>query len=100
MIFGARCKKDLIQSLGEYADTRLKRDLLFFWNKYPYAKFAPAIIAHALGCNRRVEMEEALEALVKDELVEKDTRLTLPVYCLTADREKRQRVLALSARSN
>ncbi len=85
------------QFVNEYANTGLKLELLFFWNKYPYAKFTSGIIARALACNRRVDIEEALESFVKARLIEKHTRQGLPFYCLTADPEKRQWVLSLSA---
>jgi hypothetical protein len=44
-----------------------------------------------------VDIEEALESFVKASLIEKHTRQGLPFYCLTADPEKRQWVLSLSA---
>lgn len=83
----------MIQFVRELADTGLKLDLLLFWNKYPYAKFTSGIIAHALDCSRRMDIEEALESLVKAKLVEKHTQRGLLFYCLTTDPEKRQWVL-------
>jgi len=99
MVIEAREKNEMIQFVKEHADTGLKLDLLSFWSRYPYAKFTSGIIARALDCtrNRRVDIKEALESFVKAELIEKHTRQGLPFYCLTADPEKRQRVLNLSA---
>jgi len=89
-------KNQVTQFVNEHANTGLKLDLLFFWSKYPYAKFTPGIIARALDCKRRVDIDEALESFVKARLIEKHTRQGLPFYCLTADPEKRQCVLSLS----
>jgi len=93
MVIEAREENKMVQFLEEHTDTWLKRDLLFFWNKYPYAKFTSGIIARALDCNRRVDIKEVLESFVKAEFIEKHTQQGLPFYCLTADPEKRQWVL-------
>ena len=85
------------QFVNEHANSGLKLDLLFFWSKYPYAKFTSGIIARALACNRKADIEEALESFVKARLIEKHTRQGLPFYCLTGDPEKRQCILSLSA---
>ena len=100
MVIVTRGKEDLIQSVREYADTRLKLDLLFFWNRHPYAKFSSGIIADALDYQRKVDVEEALQWLVEAQLVEKDTSQGVPVYFLTTDHENRQRVLVLSTSLN
>jgi len=92
---------EVIQFVNEHGNTGLKLDLLFFWSKYPYAKFTSGIIARALDCKRKMDMEEALDSFVKASLIEKHTRQGLPFYCLTADPEKRQSILSLSIhRSN
>jgi hypothetical protein len=88
--------QEVTQFVNQYGNTELKRDLLRFWNRYPYAKFTSGIIAHALH-NRKVDIEEALESLVKATLIEKHTRQGLLFYCLTADPERRQWILSLSA---
>jgi len=54
-----------------HANTWLKLDLLYFWSKYPYAKFTVAVIARALGCKRRIDVEEALDSFVKDNVVDR-----------------------------
>ena len=100
MVISTRGKEEIIQSMKEYADTRLKLDLLFFWNRYPYARFSSGVIAHALDYRRKVDVEEALQWLVEAQLVEKDTGQGVPVYFLTTDHERRQRVLVLSAPLN
>jgi hypothetical protein len=89
---------EAIQFVNEHGNTGLKLDLLFFWSKYPYAKFTSGIIARALDCKRKMDIEEALDSFVKASLIEKHTRQGLPFYCLTADPEKRQSVLSLSIR--
>jgi hypothetical protein len=89
--------QEVNQFVNQHGNTGLKLDLLFFWKRYPYAKFTSGIIAHALHCNRRVDIEEALESFVKAMLIERHTRQGLPFYCLTADPEKRQWILSLSA---
>ena len=86
------------QFINKYADTRLKTDLLFFWNRYPYAKFTAGVIAHAVSCVRKADVEEALEGLAIDDLIEKHTQQGQLFYCLTTDPEKREPVLKLSTR--
>ncbi len=93
-------KNRVIEFTKEHANTWLKLDMLYFWSKYPYAKFTIGIIARALGCKRRVEVEEALDSFIKDDLVEKHTDKGLPFYCLTADPGKRECVLNLPAYRN
>jgi hypothetical protein len=89
--------EEMREFVSDQVNTGLKLDLLFFWSEYRYAKFTSGIIAHALHCNRRVDIEDALESFVKVGLVEKHVRQEgLPMYCLTADPEKRQWVLSLS----
>jgi hypothetical protein len=90
-------RNKVTQFVNEHANSGLKLDLLFFWRKYPYAKFTSGIIARALDCKRKVDIEEALESFVKASLIERHTRQGLPFYCLTADPEKRQCVLSLPA---
>jgi hypothetical protein len=85
------------QFINNHADTQLKTDLLFFWNRYPYANFTAGVIARAVNCVRKADVEEALEVLVTDELIEKHTHQGQPFYCLTADPEKREPILRLSA---
>ncbi len=80
----------------KHADTRLKFDLLFFWSQYPNAKFTLKAITHALNCRRRIDVEDALEALIEAELLEKHLHRELPFYCVAADPEKRQPFLQLS----
>ncbi len=93
-------KNRVIEFAKEHANTWLKLDLLYFWSKYPYAKFSAGIIARALGCKRRADLEEALDTFVKHNLVEKYTDKGLPFYCLTADPGKRECILNLPAYRN
>ena len=87
---------DLSQFVREHADTRLKHDLLFFWRKYPYARFTSGIVARAVDRNRRIDVEEALERFVQAELLEKHTQQGLPFYRLTTvDSSKRECILNL-----
>ncbi|MFC1924707.1 hypothetical protein ACFLXA_05035 [Chloroflexota bacterium] len=81
---------------SNHTGTRLKSDLLFFWSRYPHAKFTSGVIAGALDCSRKVDVEEALNALVTAEITEKHTKQGLPFYCLTTDPEKREPILRLS----
>jgi hypothetical protein len=83
-----------------HANTWLKLDLLYFWSKYPYAKFTAGIITRALGGRRRVDVEEALDSFVKDNLVDKHTDKGLPFYSLTSDASKRECVLKMPAYKN
>lgn len=78
---------------GRHANTWLKLDLLCFWSRYPHAKFTAGAIARALGRNRTIDVEEALDSFVKDNLVDKHTDRALPFYCLTDDASKRECVL-------
>ena len=89
----------ITQFINKHANTQLKTDLLFFWNRYPYAKFTAGVIAHAVSCVRKADVEEALENLATDELIEKHTQQGQLFYCLTTDPEKREPVLKLSARN-
>lgn len=90
---------DLSQFVTEHADTPLKRDLLLFWKKYPYARFTSGIVARAVDRNRRIDVEIALECFVQAELLEKYTQQGLPFYRLTTvDSPKRECVLNLPAR--
>lgn len=83
--------------INNHADTQLKMDILFFWNKHPNAKFSLGAIARSLDCARRVDIEEALEALVSAEFLEKHMQQGLPFYCLSTDSQKRGPILGLSA---
>jgi hypothetical protein len=87
----------MIQFFKQYADTWLKFDLLLFWCKHPYAKFTSGTIARTLDRKRRVEVEEALDCFVHQEIVEKHTQQGLPFYGLTADPDKRRFVLNIPA---
>lgn len=87
-----------IQFVRECGNTRLKLDLLVFWSQYPHARLTTGVIAGALECNRRVDLEEALESFVKAKLIEeKHTEQGLRLYCLANDPEKRQVVLSVAA---
>jgi hypothetical protein len=87
-----------IQFVSEYGNTRLKFDLLALWSRYPHARLTTGVIAGALDCNRRVDLEEALESFVKAKLIEeKHTEQGLRLYCLATDPEKRQGVLSVAA---
>jgi hypothetical protein len=87
-----------IQFVREYGNTRLKLDLLVFWSRYPHAMVSTGVIAGLLDCNRRVDLEEALESFVQAKLIEeKHTEQGLRLYCLATDPEKRQGVLSVAA---
>jgi len=88
-------KDRMVQSVNEYVNSRLERDLLLFWSWHPHTNFTASTIAHVLNCPRKVDIEEALECFVKAELLEKHTWQDLSFYRLTAEPEKRQRVLDL-----
>jgi len=89
---------DLSQFVREHANTGLKRDLLLFWRRYPYARFTSGIVARAVDRNRRVDVEEVLECFVQADLLEKHTQQGLPFYRLTTvDTLKRECILNLPA---
>jgi hypothetical protein len=88
-----RNNNHMMQFVGQYANTGLKRDLLLFWRKHPFAKFTSGGIAGAVDRNRRVDVEEALECFVEAELVEKHMERGQPLYCLSSDSSKRWHVL-------
>ena len=90
-------KNRVLEFTRKHANTWLKLDLLYFWSKYPYAKFTIGIITRALGCKRRVDVEEALDSFVKDNLVDKHTDKGLLFYSLTSDASKRECVLKMPA---
>lgn len=85
----------VLEFAREHANTWLKLDLLYFWSKYPYAKFTVAIIARALGCKRRMDVEEALDSFVKDNVVDRHLEKGLPFYSLTSDAGNRECVLEM-----
>ena len=90
-------KNRVLEFARQHANTWLKLDLLCFWSRYPHAKFTASAIARALGCKRRIDVEEALDSFVKDNLVDKHTDKALPFYCLTDDASKRECVLDMRA---
>jgi hypothetical protein len=90
-------KNRVLEFATQHANTWLKLDLLCFWSRYPYAKFTAGTIARALGCKRRIDVEEALDSFVKDNLIDKHTDRGLPFYCLTGDAGKRECVLDMRA---
>jgi len=84
-------------TMYKHADTSLKRDVLDFWRRYPYAKFTCGIVARAVSSKRRLDVEEALECLVRAELLDKHIQQGMPFYSLTAEPSRRQNVLDLPA---
>ena len=88
-------KDEILQSVNEYVDKRLERNLLLFWSSYPHTKFTARTIAHAVNYPGKVDIEEALQCFVEDELLEKHICQGLDFYCLTTETEKRQWVLNL-----
>lgn len=80
-----------------HANSWLKLDLLCFWGKYPYARFTVGIIARALGSERRADVEEALDSLVRDHLVDKRVDKGQPFYSLAGDAGSRECVLQMPA---
>jgi len=95
MVTEARDKSEVTQPVRERNDTGLKLDLLRFLGRCPHTKFDWRIIARGLGWTRRSNIAEALESLVKIELIEKHTRQGLHFYSLTTDTKKQQRLLSL-----
>lgn len=81
------------------ADTQLKMKLLFFFqNRHPYAKCSLGVISRAVSRVRKVDLEEALEGLVMDEIIEKHTNQQGQLfYCLTTDPKMREPGFILSA---
>lgn len=80
------------------ADARLKKDLLlFFQNRHPYAKCSAGVISYAVSRVKKVDLKEALEGLVTDEIIEKHTnRQGQLFYCLVTDPKGREPGLILS----
>ena len=85
------------QFVNSHADSQLKIDLLFFWNRHPNAKFTLGAIARSLDCGRRDDLEEAMEALVASDFLEIHDQKGQPFYCLSSDSKKREPILGLSA---
>jgi hypothetical protein len=86
----------LYRFLKEHGDNHVKRELLLFWGCHPNAKFARHIICYALDCGK-LEMDRALRALVKAGLVDTHILNDATFYSLTADEERRRRVVELSS---
>jgi len=99
-------KKDLLslQFINRAAtgtqQTKLKKDLLSHLNRHPHAKFTAGAIPHNISRVRKVDLDEALEGLVTDELIERHTNQQGQLfYCLNTDPMKRESVLRLTARN-
>lgn len=90
-------RNGVLEFARTYANTWLKLDLLCFWGKYPYARFTVGIIARALGSERRVDVEEALDSLVRDHLVDRRVDKGQPFYSLAGDASSRECVLKMPA---
>jgi hypothetical protein len=90
-------KNRVLDFSRKHANTWLKLDLLCFWSKYPYAKLTVGIIARALGCKRRVDVEEALDSLVNESLVDRRADNGSLFYSLTSDAGNRECVLSMPA---
>ena len=90
-------KNRVLDFARKHADTWLKLDLLCFWSKYPHAKLTVGIIARALSCKRRVDVEEALDSFVNESLVDRRADNGLLFYSLTSDAGKREFVLNMPA---
>jgi hypothetical protein len=90
-------KNRVLDFSRKHANTWLKLDLLCFWSKYPYAKLTVGIIARALGCKRRVDVEEALDSFVNESLIDRRADNGLLFYSLTSDAGKRECVLNMPA---
>lgn len=86
-------QNEVMQLVKKHADTGLKLDLLYFWNKHPYAKFTSGVITHIVDSKRRFDVKEALEAFADAEIIEKHVEHGLPFYCLTTAPEKREPIL-------
>lgn len=84
-----------IPSVDGCIDSSLKRDLLQFWRRHPFAKFTCGIIAGVLECKKRVYVEEALECFVHAELIDREVQRGLPYYSLTTNPSRRKTVLSL-----
>ena len=91
---------DIVRLVRDYADTRLKFDMLLFWSKYPEARFTCGIVSRAVRCRRRLDVEEALEIFAEANLLERHSQEGLLLYCLTKDPYRRQCVLDLPAHVN
>jgi len=95
-------KRDLLslQSINKAtADshlTKLKKDLLSHLHRYPRAKFSAGAIPHNVSPARhirKVDIEKALEGLVRDKLIEKHiSQQGQLFYCLNTDTERREPV--------
>ena len=89
----------ITRSAKNAADIQLKKDLLlFFQHRHPYAKCSAGVISRAASRVKRVDLKEALEGLVTDELIEKHTNQQGQLfYCLTTDPKRLEPGLILSA---
>ena len=96
-------KRDLIslhlsKTTADTQLTKLKKDLLSHLNRHPRAKFSAGAIPHAVSRVRKVDVEQALEGLVTDDLIEKHTNQQGQLfYCLNNDPEKQEPVLSTSS---
>lgn len=89
-------RNDLYRFLQEHGNSRLKRELLFFWGMHPRAKFNRFAICYAIGCNK-LDMTKALQDMMSEGLVEIHSGKGEPLYSLTTDGERNHPILALAA---
>ncbi len=85
----------VLEFARRHANSWLELDLLCFWGNYPYARFTVGIIARALGSERRADVQQALDALVRGRLIEKRVDRGQPFYSLTRDPGSRECVLQM-----
>ncbi len=89
----------LEQFLAENVRSRLEMGILSFWSRHPATKFSQPAITYAMDSNK-LDMQQALDALVSKGLLQRHTANGVALYSLTADDERRSLVLELGGRAS
>lgn len=74
---------------------RLKRNILHFWRRHPYAKFSGDCIYYAIG-NSKSEIIESLQDFVVAGVLDVTNEHKTDFYSLTTDDDKRSLVQAFA----
>ncbi|MDP2954039.1 MAG: hypothetical protein Q8O76_12075, partial [Chloroflexota bacterium] len=84
------------RSWADYASDPVKRDLVAFLGRHPYAKFTRHAIYCAFLC-KKPDMDSALGSMVEMGLVDEYGHNGSVFYSLTGDEDKRQAILQLAS---
>jgi len=76
---------------NESKSDRLKRNIMHFWHRHPYAKFSGDCIYYAMGSSKN-EIIESLQDFVVAGILDVTAEHNTSFYSLTTDMDKRNLV--------